>query len=901
MNIDELRDKINSLNLLNEFPNIDGYSISLKERQNKITDELCVQFYVREKKTLDELKPEEILPANLSAFDIEIITDVKQQDAIYLENDASDINDVPISTNTGSPDEELSLLTTVNYFKYRPLLGGISSAHINGDATLGMLVRDNTDNSIVAVSNNHVYGVSQISGLSAFVSVNRNASNVKTASPGKINFNPYASQYAGIDDIGKYKRGASFILPNQGSTQWNIIDCALSTLTDYNLIAPLSTQIIGFKYPGPYKFASTEEINSLVVSTSPNYQAPIFRSGRTNGPLGYPGSLYTNRSAKSFITEPFRLPIQNIKSVRYTSPMDYGGTSLDKTYNYNPSLQYFSSNILFKDRYGSEQGVIIETTTNDVYVTGYMDNIPKNPPYMVGMRYIGNFSYFDYTETATYGISANKLVFFSYPSTLVYSSGPILGYNWPRDKNASRYFVAPQQLNSYTNVKKIIISTYGNFILSGTSLYTIGISDIDCTLGFEVNPNTIPKYEYGNTIATAWTKLPGTWSSIDQVALGEYVALSTSGELFYTASNYYGLWKYEDYIDGVPTYVGLASKFTHSWNLTANKISNHKFKKIYPTGNWLTPMSLSAFNAKCYPGLALSATGGALFHIGIYNKELVISKIDGVWNENDIKVIENKNEILSAGISNSKLLLNKSTKTLYTMGYSLNDGGFRNFTTIFNRASSYSNTNGPRPNFSKVEGVTIDDIAGFGYDDLLSRKLSKEESIIYLSGGAWYANGLNPMAIFPLDYLSKDQIIVTSIAFASNVNVTVKTGSGPYSAPWKDCIRIISKNNDFRCSTAGDSGTAVFALLSANIPSLSAWKCIGINFASSSTQNFAIVCRIDNVANILNISPWDGTIPTIPTTSNSINNVSLNIATNKTTYTEYTYASGRKYYNIGLQ
>ena len=49
MNITELKDKINSLNLLDLFPDIHGYGIALKEIKGITTDDLCVQFYVEKK------------------------------------------------------------------------------------------------------------------------------------------------------------------------------------------------------------------------------------------------------------------------------------------------------------------------------------------------------------------------------------------------------------------------------------------------------------------------------------------------------------------------------------------------------------------------------------------------------------------------------------------------------------------------------------------------------------------------------------------------------------------------------------------------------------------------------------------------------------------------------------
>lgn len=890
MNIDELRHKINSLNLFENFPDIQGYSISLKEKNDVITDELCVQFYVKEKKSLNELKPEEILPSNLSAFDIEIITDVKQQgDAELLSSMSDEYNlSYPLTASLDNlyPDDNIRNLPNINRFKYRPLLGGISSVRIgSGDATLGMLVTDNTDDSVVALSNNHVYASSQFSGLCAFAGTFRNTLGLSARNPGYVLNNIYGNVYDGSDCIGTHKRCIAMKLGTSVLSESNTVDCAIVGLANYNLIHPLSTQIVGFKEKGPYKFASTAEINSLIDPSSPNYQAPIFRSGRTNGVLGYPGSLYTNRSSFSAINQPRRLPIQNIKSVRYTSALNFGTSvhnSLDLAVDY----------LKFKNLYGSDQGLIIETTNNEVFCSGYMNNVPKRPAIMSDMVSIGTFSYFNYSNTATFGISANtgQLVFYSFPDNVTQDTHTIpVGYNWNSSKNADGYILAPQQLPDYSNLKNIIISRHGNFILKDNSIYTIGTNNTNTTIGYETNPSIIPASSTGNTIASTWTKIPGNWLSIDEVALGEFVALSTSGELFYTAPPSCAYNKYNSF--------RIANNFTHSWNLTANKISNHKFKKLFSTGNWLSSMPASQFAYKCYPGLALSATGGKLVHIGLFGNNFQVWQAEtsplpngGQWTESNIKVIENKNEISHNGVS--KMVLDTASGFVYTMGYSVHPSQMSRYTSFFNSASSYSNTF-PRPNFHKVDNVAVSDLAGWAYDTNLDViKNRKEESIIYLSGGFWYCNGMNPMNIFPINDLSRDRIVVTSIAYS--LLVGIGNGRAPL---WYDCIRMISQNNDFRTSTSGDSGSAVFALLSANIPSLSAWKCIGLNFASNSTQNWAAVCRIDNVSNLLNIRPWDGTIPT---STSRVNHRTFGIPEPKRTYTDYLYISGRKYYNIGL-
>lgn len=822
MNITELKNKLNSLNLLKQFPDIHGYAISFKEVEGVRTDNICVTFYVENKKPISELLPEQILPTTLSDFDIEIVTDVVQRAKVNFT-----------AINNIYPDEEEWDTKYANRFKYRPIIGGISSiCHTSTDATLGLLVRDTTDRSVVALSNNHVYSASQtFGGVGKF----KNTLSLSAIQPGLTDER---------NNIGIHKRCVPFDTKNS-----NKVDCAIVQLDNYNLIHPLSTQVFGFKDTGPYQFATTEEIDSLMEPTSPNFKAPIFRSGRSFGPMGYPGNACNNfKTAVSAVTIPTKLPIQNIKSIKYT---------------YEPD-DNINSNIF---DYGGPQGLIIQTTDDEIYRSGYLNNVPNQHHTSMHLQKIGNFSYFDYSLCATYGISANKLVFFAEEKSI--------GNNW-KSQNAvtdTTYTIAPEQLSNYTNVSKIILSEGGSFILSGESIYSIGVNDYFHTMGYGgyLTPSSTP----------SWVRIPGNWKDILEVDVGEFVALSTSGELFYTSGiSRRGGFKYIDYFTNI----------TNVHNLTANKISNLKFKKIYSTGNWL-----SGYNT--FNGLALSASGGRLFSIGLNSQgNFATRAVAGTWGD-DIKPVENN--IYRAGFQ-SKLLL--SGTDVYNMGLSLNPERISRFSTFFNRSSSYPASR-IGTNFCKISGVSVNYITGWGYSDIFRQKQSRsQESIIFLSGGVWYCAGLNPLNIFDIhdESLKKanDSIIVTDLYYTTSV--------GPYDGDvtiaFEDCLTIQALNKNFDTTTGGDSGTAVFALLSSNIPSLSAWKLIGLIFAGSQDDKpygeaVGIVCRIDNIQNQLKIESWDGTIPT---TKSKIQNTTISVDYDEEDYTFSAYLSGRNFYNIGI-
>ena len=66
-------------------------------------------------------------------------------------------------------------------------------------------------------------------------------------------------------------------------------DAAILSLKDYTLINNDSATVLNFSKTAPYVFATDLEIDSLLNTTSVNYRSPVFRSGRTLGPVGKPG------------------------------------------------------------------------------------------------------------------------------------------------------------------------------------------------------------------------------------------------------------------------------------------------------------------------------------------------------------------------------------------------------------------------------------------------------------------------------------------------------------------------------------------------------------------------------------------------------------------------------------
>lgn len=265
-----------------------------KKRNGIETGECCIIFTVLEKIPLDDLKPEEIIPKEL---------EISEEDLgkIFIKTDIIEpifCKKLPAlchaNSDTINPVQQ-------NRIRRRPLMGGIETMSDWGNfvGTLGILVKDKIDGQVVALSNNHVLANSQVTAQL------RTANELGSTTVTKISgYQPtgYWKTTAQNDYIGKCKRAVMV-----GDVSPNIIfysggipvleetssDAAILEISNYNLIDSLSSgNILNFDIKAPYLFATDEEIDSLAPAAS-NSSAPIFRSGRTLGPIGAPGNTYS--------------------------------------------------------------------------------------------------------------------------------------------------------------------------------------------------------------------------------------------------------------------------------------------------------------------------------------------------------------------------------------------------------------------------------------------------------------------------------------------------------------------------------------------------------------------------------------------------------------------------------
>jgi hypothetical protein len=333
MNIQQIKQKLSTVDLISEYPFINSYGISTKTNKETLKDEYVVEFAVSKKISLDYISEKYILPKSLSAFGIDIPTIVTEDKSASFNHVSEDGEEIKyyelVGHNLSACDDYNELLEDYNVYldyinsggtpisalsaeiqysyhplneniepiktnrsKHRPLSGGCSSIYYPGgtDATLGIIVRDKQDKKIVALSNAHVYANSLLVGEEAkrFGKLD-NALNLSARQPGDFAFNKYGDPLTpSVDHIGKPKRTGKL----SGIVR-NKIDACIVDLSSYDgFINSGSKDILWFTQKGPYEFATTEEIESLMDPDSDNYQSPMFRSGRTLGPLGVPGNAY---------------------------------------------------------------------------------------------------------------------------------------------------------------------------------------------------------------------------------------------------------------------------------------------------------------------------------------------------------------------------------------------------------------------------------------------------------------------------------------------------------------------------------------------------------------------------------------------------------------------------------
>lgn len=248
--------------LLTETPeNVHSVGYGFKEVGGKLTDELCIIFGVSEKKPLSSIPNNEILPSEI-AFDDGIFFDTDviqtpQLSAYYCYEDSNTVE--PVSLHRQSRSSYIGGI--------RVSMDVIGQQGVASTGTMGLICKDTTDNTLVALTNAHVGVHTPRTASIQLSSFDNKQSTIYQALP-------WSNQ-----STMKLKRYMPF------SNTSNTIDAAVLAITNSSRVDPLTAfKQLNLNY-GNVEFANTSEINELV--SNKNF---IFKAGGRTGPVGWSGS-----------------------------------------------------------------------------------------------------------------------------------------------------------------------------------------------------------------------------------------------------------------------------------------------------------------------------------------------------------------------------------------------------------------------------------------------------------------------------------------------------------------------------------------------------------------------------------------------------------------------------------
>lgn len=296
---------------------IKSISIGNKTINGKITDIPSIVFYVKEKKPIDQIPANKLIPKTVIVDGQEYKTDVVQNSRNNYTLDSIGCYNTDIDNYAADHRKKFrwyppteSAAATGN-----PVQGGISVGQTDGGTgTLGAVVADTVNNKLCALSNAHVFVEDPFLASEKLIVKQygfpirvRNIKNKKVSQPGPADASMVGGSANKDTGIGYVKRYVPLYYWNwngQGEfVYFNYVDASLSSLT--KTTEEVTTQSSGnsptagkspfvvwsssskqFRMsfssvePATYPFASTEEINSVGIGTR------VWKSGRTTGFVG---------------------------------------------------------------------------------------------------------------------------------------------------------------------------------------------------------------------------------------------------------------------------------------------------------------------------------------------------------------------------------------------------------------------------------------------------------------------------------------------------------------------------------------------------------------------------------------------------------------------------------------
>lgn len=240
-------------------PNVTIAYASTKKKNGVDTGIPCVVVGVEKKEPIGNLSKNDLIPDVLPGG---AITDVEEIPRITA-----------LTTCTGgggggcSPHDE----------KFRPLKGGISAIEETSTAcTLGVIVRDSTDQRLVALTNNHCAGLLYDPAFKVPTYGSLSVAGINMMQP-----SPYDGGTS-ADIYGEVKRAVAMQFGTTGAAS-NLVDCAISSVAVDDADYPILEL-----NDGPFPFAE-----KALYSTGQE----VSKAGRTTGNTPPPTTTVTSKNA----------------------------------------------------------------------------------------------------------------------------------------------------------------------------------------------------------------------------------------------------------------------------------------------------------------------------------------------------------------------------------------------------------------------------------------------------------------------------------------------------------------------------------------------------------------------------------------------------------------------------
>jgi len=265
----EIKNKLNEL--YKSTPDYVGVAYGYKTVQGLETSNMSIVFTVPKKKPLNEIPLDERLPEFVEISGTIYRTDVLEIEKVIPMVDSVVCNNPLINPScyTWSP---LGSVNPPNRNTLRPLVGGISltSQRLLGSVgTLGLIVVDSSSQKLVGLTNNHVV-IQDASYTSERNLTGPIVNEYKSIAyqNGEISTPVVGNQ---IGEVIRY-------VPLKNQPELNTVDGALVSLCANTVSNTTSFTQLGINYSQAMPFATTAEINSLLVTPR-----TILSSGRTSG------------------------------------------------------------------------------------------------------------------------------------------------------------------------------------------------------------------------------------------------------------------------------------------------------------------------------------------------------------------------------------------------------------------------------------------------------------------------------------------------------------------------------------------------------------------------------------------------------------------------------------------